>query len=109
MMKLDRGNKDQSPHKKVRSNHDLDFRKWRLLFTSTMLLVPAILFIVYFGNLSHHEDWKNNLFVVGSGLIILGCLTIQFFEIINKDIVFLNLIGFLFLFFGGLLYFFMCN
>jgi hypothetical protein len=105
MMKLDRGNKDQSPHKKVRSNHDLDFRKWRLLFTSTMLLVPAILFIVYFGNLSHHEDWKNNLFVVGSGLIILGCLTIQFFEIINKDIVFLNLIGFLFLFFGGLLYF----
>jgi len=104
MMQMDRGNKDQSPHKKVRSNHDLDFRKSRLLFTSTILFVPAILFIIFWGNVAANKDWRDNLFLVGSGLVILGCLTIQIFEIINKDFATLNFIGFLLLTLGGLLY-----
>jgi len=106
MMHLDRGNKDQSPHRKVRSNHDLDFRKSRLLFTSTILMIPAILFLVYWGNEGGDEnrEWKTNLFIVGSGLISLGCLIVMIFEIINKDVAFLNLMSFLCLMFGGLLY-----
>jgi len=104
MMHMDRGNKDESPHRKVRSNHDLDFRKWRLLFTSFILLIPAILLIIYWGNTANTLDWKNNTFICGSGLIIIGILIIHIFELINKDIYFLNLIAFIFLFLGGIIY-----
>jgi len=103
---MDRGNKDQSPHRKVRSNHDLDFRKSRLIFTSTILIIPAILFLIFWANEGGYgnREWKTNLFIVGSGLVGLGCLIIHLFSFMNKDVAFLNLMSFLCLFFGGLLY-----
>jgi hypothetical protein len=107
MMHLDRGNKDQSPHRKVRSNHDLDFRKSRLLFTSGMLMIPAILLLIFWANEGGYgvRDWRINIFIVGSGLISLGCFLILLFPVLfNKDIRMFNLISFSCLMFGGLLY-----
>jgi len=101
---MDRGNKDQSPHKKVRSNHDLDFRKNRLLLTSFFTLVPAVLFLVFSGDREDISKWELSIFTAGAGCIILGCIEIMMFELINKDTRAMNLFGTLLCGLGGLLY-----
>jgi hypothetical protein len=107
MMKLDRGNKDQSPHKKVRSNHELDFRKNRLVYTSFLnTMIPALLFLVFWGGRNDIDRWEYAVLTTGSGLIVLGCLYILFsLLIMNKDTASNNIISSAMLFFGGLLYF----
>jgi len=105
-MKMDRGNKDQSPHKKVRSNHELDFRKNRLLFTSAFVMIPSILFLVFWGDREDIKNWEFAILTTGSGLIILGCLYIMFSLIIcNKDTRMNEIISSSLLFLGGALYF----
>ena len=104
-MKLDRGNKDQSPHKKVRSNHELDFRKNRILFTSLFTMIPSVLFTIFWGNRDDIRAWEFTLLTIGSGLIVLGCLYIMFsLMILNKDTRSNNYISSLLLISGGLLY-----
>lgn len=104
-MKLDRGNKDQSPHKKVRSNHELDFRKNRILFTSLFTMIPSILFLVFWGDRNDIKTWEYAILTTGSGLILLGCLYIMFsLLILNKDTRSNNIIASTLLIFGGLLY-----
>jgi len=103
-MKMDRGNKDQSPHKKVRSNHDLDFRKNRLLLTSFFTLVPAVLFIVFWGDRKDIDKWEFSLLTAGAGCIILGCIEIMLFELMNKDTRTMNIFGTLLCGLGGILY-----
>jgi len=104
MMKMDRGNKDQSPHKKVRSNHDLDFRKNRLLLTSFFTLVPAVLFLVFWGDREDIRKWELSVLTAGAGCIILGCIEIMLFELINKDTRTMNIFGTLLCGLGGILY-----
>lgn len=101
---MDRGNKDQSPHKKVRSNHDLDFRKNRLLLTSFFTLVPAVLFIVFWGDREDIDRWEISVLTAGAGCIILGCIEIMLFELINKDTRSMNIFGTLLCALGGILY-----
>jgi len=104
-MKLDRGNKDQSPHKKVRSNHELDFRKNRILFTSLFTMIPAVLFLVFWGDREDIRAWEFTINTIGSGLIVLGCLYIMFsLLILNKDTISNNIISSSLLILGGLLY-----
>jgi len=103
-MKMDRGNKDQSPHKKVRSNHDLDFRKNRSLLTSFFTLVPAVLFLVFWGDHDNIRKWEISVLTAGAGCIVLGCLEIMLFELMNKDTRPMNLFGTLLCGLGGILY-----
>jgi len=86
-------------------NNDVHFRRLHLLFVDMVLLVSSILFIIYWGNEGGNRDWRYNVFIVGSGLIIIGCLIVLLFELINKKPGMFNIMGSLFLSVGGILYF----
>jgi len=82
----------------------LDFRKNRLLLTSFFTLVPAVLFIVFWGDRNDIDKWEISVLTTGAGCIILGCIEIMLFELINKDTRSMNIFGTLLCTLGGLLY-----
>jgi len=95
MRQIDKGNETNNVH----------FRRLHLLLVNMVLLVSSISFIIYWGNEGGNRDWRFNVFIVGSGLIIIGCLVVMLFELINKKAGMFNVMGALFLSVGGILYF----
>jgi len=101
---MDRGYQDGYAKRKVRAKQDVDFRKHRLRSTAFMILIPAILFIIYWSNVKSMRDWRNNIFVIGSGLIIIGSLFVLIFETLTNDMRLCSCISSIILFGGGIIY-----
>lgn len=83
---------------------NLNVRKSHLQLAAGFLLAPSLLFLVYWSNQEDETKWNLSFLTSGIGLIVLGCLEVMLFELVNKNVEAINIFGILLNGLGGILY-----